>query len=102
MSEQLARVYRLGEDGIEAQDAVDPENVGNQVVGEGGETVLAAQRRDVPPVEVGRDRLSALEEGDRTAIVDRRVGERPPLGKEIGEVGADPPAASTTPMKRPS
>ena len=54
---------RAVEVGVEPEDAVDAEDVGDEVVGEGGEAVEAGEVGDAGAVEVGGGELGALEEG---------------------------------------
>ncbi len=83
--EQLAGFDRLLQGGVESQDAVDAEDVRDEVVGEGGEPVAVLEGGDAGAVEVGGGDLGALEERDRPTLVLGDVGEGAPGGEPVGE-----------------
>ena len=84
VDEQLTAVDRLLQGGVEAEDAVDAQHVGDEVVGESGESLRAAQPRDPEAIDVGGGDLGALEEGDGPAVICGDVGERFPAGEKVG------------------
>ena len=89
--DQLLRVDPGHELRLEAQDSVEAEHVGDEVVGEHRELIEVVHDGDADPRDVGGGDLCALEERDREPVVDRAVGEAIPL-PEPGRQGDSRPA----------
>jgi hypothetical protein len=83
--EQLPRFDLLLQRRVESQQAVDTKDVGDEVVGEGGEPISVVQLGDPHTVNVGGRDLGALEEGDRAALVEGSVSKCVPGGQQAGE-----------------
>lgn len=87
VDQQLAGFDPRGQLGIEVEDAVEMEDVGHDVVGEGGEAVEIAKPSGAAATDVGGGELGALEERDRALSICRDVGEGLLAGEEAGEDG---------------
>src|SRR3954466_10245693 len=67
------------------EDPVDAEDVGDEVVGEGGEVLEAGEVGDPGAVEIRSGELGSLKDGDLAAVVAGDVGEGVPGGEGGGE-----------------
>jgi hypothetical protein len=89
--DQLARLDPRDERGVEAQDAVEAQDVGDQVVGEERQAVELLELGGAGEREVGGRDLRALEERDLATVVGRAVGEAVPGGQQLDERGGRAP-----------
>ena len=75
VDEELFGFDPVGQIGVEPEDAVDAEDVGDEVVGEGRQLLDAREVGDAGPVQVGCSQLGSLEEWDPVAVIPGSVGE---------------------------
>jgi hypothetical protein len=85
VDEQLPGFDRLLQAPLEPEDAVDAEDLRDEVVGEGGEAPAVGERGEAGAVDVGGGQLGALEERHPPASVGGDVGEGLPRGEHPGE-----------------
>ena len=91
MRDQFLALDPPDELGVETQDAVEPQDVGDEVVGEHRQPVEIVKPRDTGAGEVGGGDLGALEEWDRELAVARAVGEALPGPEPRREPGRGGP-----------
>ena len=85
VDEELAGFDPRGQPRVEPEDAVDPQHVGDEVVGEGGEAVEVAELGEPGAGDIGGGDLGALEERDLALFIYGDVGEGLPAGEQVGE-----------------
>ncbi len=70
---------------IERQDSVEPQDVGDEIVGEHREAIQVAEVGDAGSVQIGGGNLRALEERHRASVIQGGVGKAAPLRQRLHE-----------------
>ena len=83
--DQLLALDPVNQRRVKVEDAVEPEHVRNEVVGEHRQAIEIAELGDAGASEVRRCDLGALQERDHEFVVGRAVGERAPGAELLGE-----------------
>ena len=81
MDDQLLGLDPRDEPGFEREHAVEPEHVGDEVVGEHRQPVEVGEAGAAGTVQVRGSDLGALEEGDGEFLIRRAVGEAVPAAE---------------------